>query len=128
VQINWVCPSVTQRCCKNDSDSILEPLTATRVESFGEKRDSSRVRVTTNHDSSRVMDPSHAITADKFKNIVKPLFGRSHNFWTDNKYDWLCHKHLWNAIIKVIFEFLTWKLALVKYRDDTPQQYLRDQN
>jgi len=54
VQTNWVCPLGTQRYCKNDSDSSLESLTVTRVESFCEKRDSSRVRVTTNHDSTRV--------------------------------------------------------------------------
>ena len=47
-------------------------MTVTRVESFYEKRDSShhfsqhdssRVRVTKNRDSSRVIDSSHAITA-----------------------------------------------------------------
>ena len=65
----WVCVSGTQRFCKNDSS--LESLTVTRVESFSEKRDSSRVtillkvtrvRVTKNRDSSRVIDSSHAIT------------------------------------------------------------------
>ena len=45
VQTNWVCPSGTQRYCKNDSDSSLESLTVTRVESFCEKRDSSRVTI-----------------------------------------------------------------------------------
>jgi len=42
VQTNWVCPSGTQRFCKNDSDS-------------------SRVRVTKNRDSSRVTDSSRAV-------------------------------------------------------------------
>ena len=60
VQTKWVCPSETQRFCKNDSGSSLESLTVTRVESFCEKRDSSRVtiflnvtrvRVTKNRDS-----------------------------------------------------------------------------
>jgi len=46
-----VCLSGTQRFCKNDSDSSLESLTVIRVESFCEKRD-----------SSRVIDSSHAIT------------------------------------------------------------------
>ena len=41
MQTNWVCPSGAQRCCKNESDSSLESLTVTRVESFCEKRDSS---------------------------------------------------------------------------------------
>jgi len=40
-----VCPSGTQRFCKNDSDSSLESLTLTRVESFCEKGDSSRVTI-----------------------------------------------------------------------------------
>ena len=31
VQTNWVCPSGTQRFCKNDSDASLELLTVTRV-------------------------------------------------------------------------------------------------
>jgi len=53
VQANWACPSEAQRFCKNDSDLSLETLIVTRVESFCEKRDSSRVRVT---------DSSHAIT------------------------------------------------------------------
>ena len=71
VQTNWVCPSGTQRNCKNDSDSSLELLTVTRVESFCEKRGSSRVtislnvtrvRVTKNRDYSRAIDSSQAIT------------------------------------------------------------------
>jgi len=45
VQTNCVCPSGTQRFCKNDSDPSLESLTLTGVESFCEKRDSSRVTV-----------------------------------------------------------------------------------
>jgi len=45
VQTNWVCPSRIQRFCKNDSDSSLESLTVTRVESFCEKRDSNRVTI-----------------------------------------------------------------------------------
>ena len=60
VQTNRVCPSGTQRYCENDSDSSLESLTVTRVESFCEKRDSSRVTIFLN--SSRVNDSSHAVT------------------------------------------------------------------
>ena len=45
LQTKWVCPSGTQRICKNDSDWSLESLTVTRVESFCEKRDSNRVTV-----------------------------------------------------------------------------------
>jgi len=45
MQTNWVCPSGTQRFCENDSDSSLESLSVTRVESFCEKRDSSRVTI-----------------------------------------------------------------------------------
>jgi len=37
VQTNWVCLSGNQRFCKNDSDSILESLTVTRVESKSPK-------------------------------------------------------------------------------------------
>jgi len=33
VQTNWVWPWGTQRFCKNDSDSSLESLTVTRIES-----------------------------------------------------------------------------------------------
>ena len=66
VQTNWIFSSGTQRFCKNDSDSSLEPLTVTRVsqvilwktwlESSHHfcQRYSSRVRVTKNRDSSRV--------------------------------------------------------------------------
>ena len=66
-----ICLSEAQRFCKNDSDSSLESLVVIRVESFCEKRasshqfsqrDLSRVRVTKNRDSSRVIDLSHAIT------------------------------------------------------------------
>jgi len=66
VQTNWVCPSGTQRFCKNDSDSChrlwLETnrviLWKTWLESSHHfsQGDSSRVRVTKNRDSS------HAIT------------------------------------------------------------------
>jgi len=66
VQTNWVCPSEAQRFCKNDSDPSLESLIVTRVESTHSvkivtrfewrhlffQRDSSRVRVTKNRDSS----------------------------------------------------------------------------
>jgi len=45
VQTNWVCSSGTQRFCKNDSDSSLESLTVTRVESFCGKYDSCRVTI-----------------------------------------------------------------------------------
>ena len=74
VQTNWVCPSGTQRFSKNDSDSShwlwLESShsvkNVTRAESshYCIQRDSSRVRVTKNRDSSRVIDLSHAITGD----------------------------------------------------------------
>jgi len=76
VQTNWVCPSRTQRFCKNDSDSSLESSTVTRVKHSVKNvtrlesshhfshRDSSRVQVTKNRDSSRVIDSSHAITND----------------------------------------------------------------
>jgi len=60
VETSWVCSSVGQRFRKNDSDSSLELLIVTRVESFCEKRllssqhfsqdDSSRVRLTKNSD------------------------------------------------------------------------------
>ena len=66
-QTNWVCSSGTQRYCKNDSDSSLWLLLESRhfVESSHHfyQRDSSRVRVIINCDSSRVSDSSHAITA-----------------------------------------------------------------
>ena len=74
VQTNWVCPSGTQRFCTNGSDSSLKSLSVTRVESFCEKWDSSRVElpffqhdtsrflVTKSRDSSRVIDSSHTIT------------------------------------------------------------------
>jgi len=76
VQTNWVCPSETQRFCEVDSDSSLVLLTVARVESSHSvknvtrfeschhfsQRDSDRVRVTKNRDSSRVIDSSHAIT------------------------------------------------------------------
>jgi len=45
MQTNWVCQSEALRFCKNNSDSSLESLIATRVESFCEKRDSSRVTI-----------------------------------------------------------------------------------
>ena len=66
-QTNWVCSSGTQRYCKNDSNSSLWLLLESRhfVESSHHfyQRDSSRVRVIINCDSSRVSDSSHAITA-----------------------------------------------------------------
>ena len=43
VWTKWVCPPRTRRFCENDSDSSFESLTVTRVESFCEKRDLSRV-------------------------------------------------------------------------------------
>ena len=66
-------------CQVNDSESSLESLivtrgelshsvkNVTRVESSHHlsQRDSSRIRVTKNRDSSRVIDSSHAITATK---------------------------------------------------------------
>ena len=65
MQTNWVCRSEALWFRKNDSDSGLESLIVTRVKSFCEKRDSSRV--TKNRDSSRVIDSSHAITAGKWE-------------------------------------------------------------
>jgi len=70
--MKWICLSGTQRFCKNDSDSSSESLTVTRVTLWKTwldpsrhffQRDSSRVRVTQNRDSSRVIDFCHAITA-----------------------------------------------------------------
>jgi len=71
VQTNWVCPSGTQRFYKYDSS--LESFTVTRVESshYFFQRDSSRVRVTKNRDSNRVIDSSHAITACDKDDIQK---------------------------------------------------------
>ena len=63
VQTNWVCQSDAWKVCKDDSDSSHESLLETRVESFGEKRDSSRVTIVSQRDSSRVIDWNHAITA-----------------------------------------------------------------
>jgi len=63
VQTNCVCQSDVWRFCKNDSDSSLESLIVTRVESFSEKRDSNRVTIVSQHDSSRAIDSSHVITA-----------------------------------------------------------------
>ena len=71
------CQSEALRFCKNDSDSSLESLIVTRVESNDSvknvtrvesshhlfQHDLSRVRVNKNRDSSRVIDSSHAITA-----------------------------------------------------------------
>ena len=45
MQTNWVCRSEALRFCKNDSDSSLESLIVTGVESFCEKRDSTRVTI-----------------------------------------------------------------------------------
>jgi len=45
MQTNWVCQSQALRFCKNDSVSSLDSLIVTRVESFCEKRDSSRVTI-----------------------------------------------------------------------------------
>ena len=45
MQTNWVCRSEALGFCKNDSDSSLETLIVTRVESFCEKRDLSRVTI-----------------------------------------------------------------------------------
>jgi len=68
MQTKWVCPSGSQRFCKNDTDSSLESLIVTRVDSSHSvknvtrvelssnffQHDSCRVRVTKNRDSSRV--------------------------------------------------------------------------
>jgi len=43
--MNWVYLSGAQRFYENDSDSTLESLIVTRVESLCEKRDSSRVTI-----------------------------------------------------------------------------------
>jgi len=45
VQTKWVCPSGIQRFCKTDSDSSLESLIVTRVESFCEKHKKCRVTI-----------------------------------------------------------------------------------
>ena len=44
----------------------------TRVDSLCEKRDSSRVQVNKNRDSSRVIDSSHAITAKQHSKVATP--------------------------------------------------------
>ena len=78
MQTNWVCRSEALRFCKNYSDSSLESLIVTRVESGHSvknvtrvesshrlsQRDSIGVRVTKNCDSSqsRVIYSIHAIT------------------------------------------------------------------
>ena len=81
VQTNCVCPSETQRFCKNDSDSSHRLwlvsnrviLCKTWLESSHHfsQSDSSRVRVTKSRDSSRVIDSSHAITANKVTYFTK---------------------------------------------------------
>jgi len=43
VHTKWVCLSGTQRFCKNDSDSILESLTVTRVESSHSVKNMTRI-------------------------------------------------------------------------------------
>ena len=72
MQSHWICPSGTQRFCKNDSDSSPESLIVSRVilwktwldsSHHFSQRDLSRVRVNKNRDSSRVIDSSYAITA-----------------------------------------------------------------
>jgi len=76
MQTNWVCRSEALRFCKNDSDSSLESLIVTQVESShsvknvtrGEssnhlsQRDSSQSHQKSWLESSRVIDSSHAIT------------------------------------------------------------------
>ena len=70
MQTNWVYRSEALRFCKNDSDSSLELSIVTRVESFCEKRDSSRVEspsFSTWLESSHIhqnRDLSHAITGN----------------------------------------------------------------
>ena len=77
VQTNLVCPWGTHRFCKNGSNSSLESMTVTRVKSFCEKRDSSRVTIFSTwlesspshqklwHESSRIIDSSHTSTVNK---------------------------------------------------------------
>jgi len=74
-QTDWVCPSGTQRFCKNDSDSILESLTVTRDESLCEKRDSTRV--STFFNVTRVESESS-------KNVTR--VESSH--WLESRYHW----------------------------------------
>jgi len=80
VQTNWVCPPGTQRFCKSDSDSSLESLTVTRVESshYFSQRDSSRVRVTKNRDSSHAITDvaSHFIAKQRLRKNFKFHFTR----------------------------------------------------
>ena len=78
MQTSWICPSEVQRFCKNNSDSSLESLIVARVKSshsvknltrvdlsrHRSQSDSSRVRVTKNRDSSRIIDTSHDITVN----------------------------------------------------------------
>ena len=77
VQTNLVYPWGTHRFCKNGSNSSLESMTVTRVKSFCEKRDSSRVTIFSTwlesspshqklwHESSRIIDSSHTSTVNK---------------------------------------------------------------
>jgi len=57
VQTNCFCQSDVWRFCENDFDSSLESLIVTRFESFGKKRDSSRITIVSQYDSSLVESP-----------------------------------------------------------------------
>ena len=75
VQTNWVCPSGTQSNCKMtltrvsshwlwlESSHFVKNMTTVESSHHFSQRKSSRVRVTTNHESSRVIVSSHSITA-----------------------------------------------------------------
>ena len=112
----WVCPSGTLRFCKNDSDSNLESLTVTRVESFCEKRDSSRVTIFLNVTRveseslkivTRVMllllQVTHCTTADT---LVIPNFSLAGSVLSRN-----------HGLARFVHERLEWSLV-----DQSPEQ------
>jgi len=74
METNWVCRSEALRFCKNDSDSSLESLIVTRVESFCEKRDSSRIE-----------SPSFSTWLESSQSHQKS--------WLESRYHWCVVKH-----------------------------------
>jgi len=73
MQTNWVCRSEPLRFCKNDSESSLESLIVTRVESFCEK-----------HDSRRVESPSFSTWLESSQSHQKSWLESSH--WLESRY------------------------------------------
>jgi len=76
VQRNWVYPSGTQRFCKNDSDSSFESLSVTRVESFCEKRNSSRIE-----------SPFYSAWLESSPSHQNSWLKSSH--WLESRYHWI---------------------------------------